>query len=402
MPEESRIFEQRGAGFETLAIREGIERSSYGEHSEPIFATSSFVFKSANHAADCFSGVADDYIYSRFSNPSVDSFERRLTALEGGAACVATSSGMSAIQATVMTLLQQGDHIIASRSMFGSTVTLFEKLLPRFGINTTFVKIDSPQEWQDAITPATRMLFLETPTNPLIQLADIKQLAAIADSAGLQLVVDNCFCTPALQQPLQLGAHIVTHSATKYLDGQGRCVGGAVVVSNSAQKDDLIGFMRSAGPSMSPFNAWVFNKGLETLSLRMHKHSENAHALATWLGQRSGVNAVYYPGLENHPQHDLAKRQQQSFGGVVSFELADKTTAWKTIDNTRLLSITANLGDAKTTITHPASTTHGRISAEARRDAGIADGLIRVAAGLESVDDIIADLDQAITQANKG
>lgn len=401
MPEESGNTEKRGAGFETLAIREGIERSSYGEHSEPIFATSSFVFKSASHAADCFCGDADDYIYSRFSNPSVDSFERRLAALEGGAACVATASGMSAILATVLTLLQHGDHIVASRSMFGSTVTLFEKLLPKCGINTTFVKIDSLQQWQDAITPSTRMLFLETPTNPLTQLADIKQLAALADSAGLQLVVDNCFCTPALQLPLQLGAHIVTHSATKYLDGQGRCVGGAVVVSDTAQQDGLIGFMRSAGPSMSPFNAWVFNKGLETLSLRMRQHSENAAVLAAWLGKRDGVGAVYYPGLEDHPQHELAKRQQNGFGGVVSFELVDKTTAWKTIDNTRLLSITANLGDAKTTITHPASTTHGRISAEARADAGIADGLIRVAAGLESVDDIIADLDQAITKATR-
>ncbi len=391
---------QPGAGFETLAIREGIARSSYGEHSEPIFATSSFVFDSASHAAACFSGDDDGYIYSRFSNPSVDSFERRLAALEGGAACVATASGMSAILATVMTVLQQGDHIVASRSMFGSTVTLFEKLLPKFGIKTTFVKVDNLQQWQDAVTSSTRMLFVETPTNPLAELADIKQLAALADSIDIPLVVDNCFCTPALQQPLQLGAHIVTHSATKYLDGQGRCVGGAVVLSDEAQQDDMIAFMRSAGPSMSPFNAWVFNKGLETLSLRMHQHSRNALKLATWLEQRSGVNAVYYPGLENHPQHELAKSQQQGFGGVVSFELADKALAWKTIDNTKLLSITANLGDAKTTITHPASTTHGRISAEARLDAGIADGLIRVAVGLESVDDVIADLDQAIMNAS--
>lgn len=398
MPEDPRDNRLSSAGIETLAIREGIDRSSFGEHSEPIFATSSFVFESASHAAACFAGDAEGYIYSRFSNPSVDSFERRLAALEGGVACVATASGMSAILATVMTLLKQGDHIVASRSMFGSTVTLFEKLLPRFGINTTFVKIDDIQEWQNAITASTRMLFLETPTNPLTQLADIRQLADFAESSGLLLVVDNCFCTPALQRPLQLGAHIVTHSATKYLDGQGRCVGGAVVVRETAQQDDLIGFMRSAGPTMSPFNAWVFNKGLETLSLRMRQHSENAHTLASWLEQRRGVGRVYYPGLENHPQHELAKRQQKSFGGVVSFELTDKATAWQTIDNTRLLSITANLGDAKTTITHPASTTHGRISAEARADAGIADGLIRVAVGLESVDDIIADLDQAIAR----
>lgn len=387
-------------GFETLAIREGIERSPFGEHSEAIFATSSFVFDSAKDAAARFSGDEDGYIYSRFSNPSVDSFERRLAALEGGVACVATASGMSAIMATVMTLLQQGDHIVASRSMFGSTVTLFEKLLPRFGISTSFVKIDNLQEWQDAVTPATRMLFLETPTNPLTQLADIEQLAKLADSHKLLLAVDNCFCTPALQRPLDLGAHIVTHSATKYLDGQGRFVGGAIVVNDEVHKNDLIGFMRSAGPSLSPFNAWAFNKGLETLSLRMRQHSENAAALANWLATHKSVKKVYYPGLESHPQHDLAKRQQQNFGGVVSFELADKPVAWNVIDNTQMLSITANLGDAKTTITHPATTTHGRISAEARADAGIADGLIRVAVGLESIDDIIADLDRAIDHAS--
>ena len=386
-------------GFETLAIREGIERSSFGEHSEPIFATSSFVFDSAKEAAARFAGDEEGYIYSRFSNPSVDSFERRLAALEGGVACVATASGMSAILATVMTLLQQGDHIVASRSLFGSTVTLFEKVLPRFGISTSFVKIEDLQEWQDAITPATKMLFLETPTNPLTQLADIEQLAGLADSHDLLLAVDNCFCTPALQRPLEMGAHIVTHSATKYLDGQGRFVGGAIVVNEQVHQDDLIGFMRSAGPSLSPFNAWAFNKGLETLRLRMRQHSDNAATLAAWLGEHKSVKKVFYPGLQHHPQHDLAKRQQQSFGGIVSFELADKATAWGAIDNTQILSITANLGDAKTTITHPASTTHGRISAQARADAGIADGLIRVAVGLECVDDIIADLDQAIDRS---
>ena len=391
--------EQSQQQFETLAIREGIERSPFGEHSEAIFATSSFVFDSARDAAARFSGDEEGYIYSRFSNPSVDSFEKRLAALEGGVACVATASGMSAILATIMTLLQQGDHIVASRSMFGSTVTLFEKMLPRFGITTSFVKIDNLQEWEAAITPATKLLFLETPTNPLTQLADIEQLAKLANSNQLLLAVDNCFCTPALQRPLNLGAHIVTHSATKYLDGQGRFVGGAVVVNNQVHQDDLISFMRSAGPSLSPFNAWTFNKGLETLSLRMRQHSENAAALAIWLAGHKAVEKVYYPGLESHPQHDLAKRQQSSFGGVVSFELADQRTAWHVIDSTQMLSITANLGDAKTTITHPATTTHGRISAQARADAGIADGLLRVAVGLESIDDIIADLDRAIDRA---
>ena len=386
-------------GFDTLAIREGIERSPHGEHSEAIFATSSFVFDSASHAAARFSGDEDGYIYSRFSNPSVDSFERRLAALEGGTACVATASGMSAILATVMALLQQGDHIIASQSMFGSTVTLFEKLLPKFGVSISFVSIDNLQEWQDAITPATRMLFLETPTNPLTQLADIQQLANLANASNSLLVVDNCFCTPALQRPLDLGAHIVTHSATKYLDGQGRCVGGAVVLSDLAHQDELIAFMRCAGPSLSPFNAWTFNKGLETLSLRMRQHSENAVTLANWLDQHASVQKVYYPGLGDHPQHALAKSQQQSFGGIVSFELADQSEAWGVIDQTQIMSITANLGDTKTTITHPATTTHGRISAEARADAGIADGLIRIAVGLESIDDIISDLDRAIARA---
>jgi len=385
---------------ETLAIRHGIERTPFGEHSEPIFATSSFVFESASHAADAFSGQSDGYIYSRFSNPSVDSFERRLAALEQGSACVATSSGMSAILALVMTLLKQGDHIVAARGMFGSTVTLFEKLLPRFGLTTTFVEGVSLDQWEAAMQPATRLIFVETPTNPLTQLLDIAALASLAEAHQACLAVDNCFCTPALQRPLALGAHVVTHSATKFLDGQGRCVGGAVVVRDEAIRDDMIGFMRSAGPSMSPFNAWVFNKGLETLALRMERHCDNAERVAHWLHEHPAVERVYFPGLADHPQHELAKQQQARFGAIVSFELKNREAAWQLIDSTRMLSITANLGDAKTTITHPATTTHGRLSSEARAAAGIGDGLVRLSVGLEAVDDIIADLEPGLPPAS--
>lgn len=383
---------------ETLAIRAGSNPSQFGEHGEAIFTTSSFVFESAAKAAACFAGEEDGYIYSRFSNPTVEHFERRLASLERGEACIATSSGMAAILTTVMALLQHGDHVVAARSMFGSTVTLFEKLLPRFGITCSWVDVADVDAWQQAIGAKTRMLFLETPTNPLTEIADIAQLASLARQTNTLLVVDNCFCTPALQRPLELGADYVVHSATKYLDGQGRCVGGAVVGPKETITGQFLAFMRSGGPSLSPFNAWVFSRGLETLSLRMQRHCENAMQLADWLQQQPWVRHVYFPGLPDHPQHQLAKQQQQGFGGIVSFEVADRQQAWQLIDATRMLSITANLGDSRSTITHPASTTHGRLSESARVRAGVKDGLIRIAVGLEHIDDIVADVEQAATR----
>jgi len=387
---------------ETLAIREGVPRSNFREHGEAIFTTSSFVFDTAEQAAGCFAGTEEGYMYSRFSTPTVDSFERRLAALEGGEACIATGSGMSAILTTMLTLLKQGDHVVAASSMFGSTVTLFEKLLPRFGIETSWVDVTDSSAWQAAIRDNTRVMFLETPTNPLTEIADLGQLSKIASGHEILLVVDNCFCTPALQKPLELGADYVIHSATKYLDGQGRCIGGAVVGPESTIKKDFLAFMRSGGPSLSPFNAWVFSKGLETLSLRMERHCQNAIVLADWLQQQKNIAHVYFPGLKNHPQHQLSLQQQSGFGAVVSFELESRTAAWSLIDNTRLLSITANLGDAKSTITHPASTTHGRLDQAARDRAGISDGLIRIAVGLENVDDVITDLDQALNASVHG
>lgn len=381
---------------QTLAIRQGVPRSNFREHGEAIFTTSSFVFDSAEQAASCFAGSEEGYLYSRFSNPTVDAFERRLAALEGGQACIATASGMSAILTTMLTLLKQGDHVVAASSMFGSTVTLFEKLLPRYGIETSWVDVTDASAWQAAIRDNTRLMFLETPTNPLTEIADVAQLSEIAGAHEILLVVDNCFCTPALQKPLELGADYVIHSATKYLDGQGRCIGGAVVGPEDTIKKDFLAFMRSGGPSLSPFNAWIFSKGLETLSLRMERHCQNAMVLADWLQQQKGLGRVYFPGLKDHPQHQLALQQQTGFGAVVSFEVASRAAAWSLIDSTRLLSITANLGDAKSTITHPASTTHGRLDQAARDRAGINDGLIRIAVGLESIDDLIADLDRAL------
>ncbi len=380
-------------GFETLAVRAGQVRTGEGEHSEPIFPTSSFVFDSAAQAAARFSGDEPGNIYSRFTNPTVRTFERRLAAMEGAERCVATASGMAAILTACMGLLKSGDHVVCSRSVFGTTVVLFANIFARFGVETTFVRLDDLASWEQAIRPQTRLLFLETPSNPLTDMVDIAALAEIARQHDALLAVDNCFCTPALQRPLQLGADIVVHSATKYLDGQGRCIGGAVLGSNALVGGDVYGFLRTAGPTMSPFNAWVFLKGLETLSLRMKAHSANAYAVARWLETQPQVARVYYPGLESHPQHRLAKQQMSDSGGILSFELkGGKDAAWKLIDATRLLSITANLGDAKTTITHPATTTHGRMSPEARAESGITDGLIRVAVGLESVDDIKADL----------
>jgi O-succinylhomoserine sulfhydrylase len=379
--------------FDTLAVRAGQSRTHEAEHAEPIFTTSSYVFASAAEAAARFSGEQPGNIYSRFTNPTVRVFEQRLAALEGAESCVATASGMSAILSTCLALLQQGDHIVSSRSIFGSTTMLFTGYLARFGVDTSFVDLTDIADWAAAIRPETRLMFLETPSNPLTEIADIGQLAELAHRHGILLVVDNCFCTPALQQPLRLGADIVIHSATKFLDGQGRGVGGAVVGSKDVVGEQVFGFLRTAGPSMSPFNAWVFLKGLETLALRMKAHSANALELARWLERQDKVRRVYYPGLESHGQHHLAVKQQSGFGGLLSFELeGGKAAGWKLVDATRLVSITANLGDTKTTITHPASTTHNRLTPEQRQQAGIDDGLIRISVGLEDIEDIKRDL----------
>jgi len=379
--------------FDTLAVRAGQKRTAEGEHSEPVFTTSSYVFASAAEAAARFSGDQPGNIYSRFTNPTVRTFEQRLAALEGAESCVATASGMSAILSACLGLLKSGDHIVSSRSIFGSTTLLFTNYLAKLGIETSFVNLADIADWQAAIRPETRLMFMETPSNPLTELADIRQLADLAHQNDILLAVDNCFCTPALQQPLKLGADIVIHSATKFLDGQGRCVGGAVVGPQDIVGEDVFGFLRTAGPTMSPFNAWVFLKGLETLNLRMKAHSANALALAQWLEQQTAVKRVFYPGLESHPQHQLATKQQSGFGGLLSFELkGGKDAGWNLIDATRLISITANLGDTKSTITHPASTTHNRLTTEQREQAGIADGLIRVAVGLEDIEDLKTDL----------
>ncbi|MCU0765903.1 MAG: O-succinylhomoserine sulfhydrylase [Gammaproteobacteria bacterium] len=379
--------------FRTRAVRVGPCRTPEGEHSEPLFLTSSYVFRNAAEAAARFSGAEPGNIYSRFTNPTVRAFETRLAALEGGESCVATASGMAAILATCMGLLASGDHVVCSRSVFGSTVILFDRYLSKFGIDVTYVDLADAAAWAAAITPATRLLFLETPSNPLIELGDIAALADLAHRHGALLAVDNCFCTPALQRPLELGADLVIHSATKYLDGQGRCIGGAVVGDRKRVGEDVFGVIRTAGPSLSPFNAWVFLKGLETLDLRMREHCRGALALARWLEGQRGVARVHYPGLDSHPQKRLAERQQSAAGGIVAFEVeGGREAAWRVIDATRMLSITANLGDVRTTITHPATTTHGRLSPEDRARAGIGEGLIRIAVGLEGIADIQADL----------
>ena len=384
-------------GFDTLAIRSGQQRTAELEHSEPIFATSSFVFENAAQAAARFAGDEAGNIYSRFTNPTTRAFEQRLAAMEGGEACIATASGMAAITSLCLALLKAGDHIVSSRSVFGTTTTLFEKYLPRFGIDTSFVDLTDMQGWQDAIRSSTRLLFLETPSNPLTEIADIGALARLAHDHGCLLVVDNCFCTPALQRPLELGADLVIHSATKYLDGQGRIVGGAVVGPESIVAEELFGVVRTTGPSLSPFNAWVALKGLETLNLRMREHSEQATRLAAFLDRHPRVTRVYHPSLESHPQHALARDQQYGPGGVLSFTVeGGRESAWAVIDSTRFLSITANLGDVKTTITHPATTTHGRVGAEHKKHAGIGEDLIRIAVGLENIEDIIADLSRGL------
>jgi O-succinylhomoserine sulfhydrylase len=382
---------------ETLAVRAGQERSQFGEHAEALYLTSSFVFQSAEQAARRFSGQEEGNVYARFSNPTVTIFEERLAALEGAEDCVATASGMSAIMALCLAHLKQGDHIVASNSLFGATVQLFNNILSRTGITTTFVSHTDPAAWEAAIRPETKLFFLETPSNPLTEIADIRQLAAIAHAKGILVAVDNCFCTPILQKPLEMGADLVVHSATKYIDGQGRVLGGAVCGPKNLT-EEVFKYLRTAGPTLSAFNAWVLLKGLETLKLRVEAHAANANRLAAWLEAHPKVARVFYPGLPSHPQHELAKTQQKSGGGIVSFEVkGGREQAWTVVDNCQLLSITANLGDVKTTITHPASTTHGRISPEARAAAGISEGLLRIAVGLEAVEDLQADLERGLS-----
>jgi O-succinylhomoserine sulfhydrylase len=379
--------------LETLAVRAGIERSQFGEHSEALYLTSSFVFKSAAQAAARFGNKEPGNIYSRFTNPTVSVFEQRLAALEGAECCISTASGMSAILSCVMGLCKSGDHIVSSAGVFGATVQLLGGIMKRFGVDTTFVSGTDPGGFQAACTAKTRLIYVETPSNPLTEVYDIAALAAVAKKAGALLVVDNVFATPILQRPLDLGADVVIHSATKYLDGQGRTLGGAVLGKRETIYEGVYGFLRTAGPTLSPFNAWVMLKGLETLRIRMEAQSASARELARWLEQHPRVECVYYPGLPSHPQYELAKRQQKGAGAIVSFDVkGGKDAAWRVVDSTRLLSITANLGDTKSTITHPASTTHGRISPEARAAAGIGDGLLRVAVGLEAISDIRADL----------
>ena len=385
-----------GVGFDTLAVRAGQHRTPEGEHSDPLFFTSSYVFRTAADAAATFAGDKPGNVYSRYTNPTVNSFEERMAALEGGEQAVGTSTGMSAILATVMSLCSAGDHVLVSKSVFGSTISLFEKYFKRFGVQVDYVPLAELSGWDAAIKPNTKLLFVESPSNPLAELVDIAALAEIAHAKGALLVVDNCFCTPALQRPLLMGADVVTHSATKFIDGQGRAMGG-VVVGRTEHMKEVVGFLRTAGPSLSPFNAWLFLKGLETLTIRMRAHCQSALELAQWLEQQDGIEKVHYAGLESHPQHELAKRQQKAFGAVVSFEVkGGKDGAWRFIDATRLISITANLGDTKTTITHPSTTSHGRLSPQERESAGILDSLIRVAVGLEDVADLKADLSRGL------
>ena len=382
--------------LDTLALRTGHTRSFEGEHAEPMFLTSSFVYANAAEAAAKFSGKEPGNIYSRFTNPTVAMFEKRLAAMEGAERAVATSTGMAAIMAVAMSFLKAGDHVVCSRAVFGSTVALFEKYISKFGVTVNFVDLTDLDAWKAAIKPETKLLFVESPSNPLSEIADIRALADIAHENDALLAIDNSFCTPVLQQPLKLGADLVVYSATKYLDGQGRALGGAVVGSHQLL-EEVFGYVRTTGPSMSPFNAWIFLKGLETLRLRMKAHSESAQKIAEWLHQHDKIEKVFFAGLADHVGHDLAKQQQKGFGGIVSFVVkGGREAAWKVIDHTQFISITGNLGDAKSTITHPATTTHGKLSDEAKAAAGIAEGLIRLSVGLEDVDDIIADIQRGL------
>ena len=385
----------------TKGVRAGTARTEFQEHSEALFLTSSFVFKNARQAAARFSGEDAGMVYTRYTNPTVSMFQNRLAALESAESCVATASGMAAILTTALVHLKAGDHVVCSNAVFGATIQLFNSILARFGIETTYVSPTKVDEWRKALRKNTRLLFLETPSNPLTEISDIKALSGIAKDAGALLAVDNVFCTPALQRPLELGADLVIHSATKYLDGQGRVIAGAVAGSKKLVGEPMTTFLRTAGPTLSPFNAWVVLKGLETLELRMLAQSAAALELARWLESHPKVAKVHYPGLESHPQHALAQRQQRAGGSVVSFEVKGgpqgaRAAAWRVIDSTRLVSVTANLGDVKTTIIHPASTTHGRITPEARAAAGITEGLIRVAVGLEALADLKADLSRGL------
>lgn len=385
-------MKNKNKNFETDAVRAGIERSQFGEHSEGLFLTSSFVFKNAQEAAKRFSGEEPGNVYSRFTNPTVKTFEKRLASLEGAEQCIATSSGMSAILATFMALCKPGDHVVVSKSIFGTSVQLFNNFLAKWGLNISFVDLPDLNSWEEATTKNTKFYFIETPSNPLTEIVDLKKLSQLAKSKKVKLIVDNCFCTPALQKPIEHGADIIIHSATKYLDGQGRCLGGAVL-GKKRQMNEIYTFLRNTGVSLSPFNAWVFLKGLETLKIRMDQQSDNAMKLATYLEKNKKITKVYYPGLKSHSQHKIALSQQSSGGAVLSFVIkGGQKAAWQIINKTKLMSITANLGDTKTTITHPATTTHSRLTQEQRDDAGIDDGLVRIAVGLEHIDDIIADL----------
>ncbi len=392
-----------GLHIDTLAVRAAVDKTQYGENSEALFLTSSFTQPDCATAARRFAGEEDGYIYSRFTNPTVASMEQRLAALEGTEACIATASGMGAILLLCMGLLKAGDHVVCSRSVFGSTIKLIASEFGKFGVESTFVSQTDLSEWRQAIRPSTKLLFAETPTNPLTEVCDIRALADIAHAAGAVLAVDNCFCTPALQKPAALGADVIVHSGTKYLDGQGRVIAGALCAPQAMVKDKFIPVMRSAGITLSPFNAWVVLKGLETLGIRMEAQSARALALARWLEAHPHVARVYYPGLESHPQHALAMQQQRGLGGaVVSFDVKGanpeqlRANAWRVIDATQLMSVTANLGDVKTIITHPASTSHGRLTEDQRQAAGITQGLIRVAVGLEHLGDLQADLTRGL------
>jgi len=392
-----RVDLPRGLGLDTLAVREGLPRTQWGENSEALFLTSSFVHPDAATAARRFANEEEAFVYSRFGNPTVTMMERRLAALEGSSGCIGTGSGMAAILMLVMALLKGGDHIVCSQSVFGSTIRLLQDFA-KFGIETSFVSQTDVAQWRAAMRPNTKLLFAESPTNPLTEVCDIAALAEVAHARGALLAVDNCFCSPALQQPVKLGADLVIHSGTKYLDGQGRVVAGAVCGPAELIDAKFVPVMRSAGMSLSPFNAWVVLKGLETLSVRMQAQSARALTLAHWLQEQPAVERVYYPGLASHPQHALAMAQQSGCGGaVVSFVVnGERAGAFATIDATRICSITANLGDTKTTITHPASTSHGRLSEAQRQAAGITQGLIRVAVGLEDIADIQADLQRGL------
>ena len=384
-------------GFDTTAVRGGHSRTAENEHSEPLYLTSSYVFENAQQGEDRMAKAQPGNVYSRYTNPTVGNFENRLARLEQAEDAVGTASGMAAILSVCMALLEQGDHLVCSRDVFGSTIVLFEKYIQKFGVDVTFVKSTDLDQWRDAITPNTKLFFLETPSNPLNEVTDLRALSKICNSRGIKLIVDNCLCTPALQQPLSLGADLVVHSATKYIDGQGRALGG-VVAGNAEDIDSIRGFLRSGGPAMSPFNAWIFLKGLETLKIRMQAHSESALAMAKWLLNHRNVESVHYCGLPKNPGYSLAKRQQSNFGGVLSFKVVGgKKEAWQVIDATEIFSITPNLGDAKSTIVHPATTTHGRISDEQRIASGVTDNLIRLSMGFETLDDLFGDLDQGLS-----